>query len=166
MPDASVHAVVAANAIHYFSTPEVYAEICRVLVPGGVIGVFSKAPDVDIEPWTLEMLKDCAKWYQSCGVNFDVDDKGDGFVGWGPVLKESGLFHEVQTASAVEYDPMSEEDALHYMLSFGSFGVCTKAQKDELKQRYEKVIHCNYSGAGRKMTELPFKSFMYWAKKK
>ena len=166
MPDASVNVIVSANAMHYFSTPEAIAEICRVLVPGGVLGVFYKEPNMDIEPWTLEVLKENAKWYQQAGVNYDIDDTGHASVGWGLALKASGLFHEIQSATVAEYDPMNEEMALEYLMSFGAFNVCSKDQKSKLRERCKKLLHDSYSGAGRKMTEFPMKSFMYWAKKK
>ncbi|KAK3729729.1 hypothetical protein QZH41_002043 [Actinostola sp. cb2023] len=165
LPDSSVHAIVVANAIHYFSTPEAYAEMCRVLVPGGMIGFFTKHPSYLKAPWMKEMLNECAKWYQYAGVSFDIDDNGEDFIGWGPALNKSGLFHEVQTTSVEESDPMNEEEALEHIMSYGGFYVCSETKRKELQERYKKVFHDHHSGIGKEMKVLPSKSFLYWAKK-
>ena len=50
LPDASVDAVVAGHAFHWFDVPRAMAEICRVLRPGGTVGLFWNMLD-DREPW-------------------------------------------------------------------------------------------------------------------
>jgi SAM-dependent methyltransferase len=40
LPDRSVDLVTVAQAVHWFDRPEFWAEVSRVLVPGGVAGVW------------------------------------------------------------------------------------------------------------------------------
>ena len=53
--DASVDAVVAGQAFHWFDNPEALGEITRVLRPGGVFGALWNADD-DSVPWVRTLL--------------------------------------------------------------------------------------------------------------
>lgn len=53
LPDRSVHLVTAAQALHWFDFDRFYAEVRRVVVPGGIIAVWSygachAGADVDV----------------------------------------------------------------------------------------------------------------------
>lgn len=54
LPNAAVDAVVCAQAFHWFATREALAEIHRVLVPGGVLGLIWNVRDTDM-PWVAEL---------------------------------------------------------------------------------------------------------------
>ncbi len=54
LDDASVDAVVCAQAFHWFATPEALAEMRRVLKPGGVLGLIWNSRDTAI-PWVAAM---------------------------------------------------------------------------------------------------------------
>ena len=56
LADASVDAVVAAQAHWWFDEPRAYAEVARVLRPGGVFGAMWNAPDVTT-PWAAELAR-------------------------------------------------------------------------------------------------------------
>ena len=48
LPDASLDAVVCAQAFHWFATPAALAEIHRVLKPGGVLGLIWNGRDESV----------------------------------------------------------------------------------------------------------------------
>jgi ubiquinone/menaquinone biosynthesis C-methylase UbiE len=54
LDDASVDAVVCAQAFHWFATPEAVREIHRVLKPGGAFGLIWNVRD-DRVPWVAEL---------------------------------------------------------------------------------------------------------------
>ncbi|HWC25213.1 MAG TPA: class I SAM-dependent methyltransferase, partial [Solirubrobacteraceae bacterium] len=54
LPDASVDAVVAGTAFHWFRGEEALAEIVRVLKPSGGLGLVWNNPDVDVD-WVAEI---------------------------------------------------------------------------------------------------------------
>ena len=58
LPDASVDAVVAGQAFHWFDTARAVPEMVRVLRPGGTIGLFWNLFD-DRVRWVAEL---CALW--------------------------------------------------------------------------------------------------------
>jgi SAM-dependent methyltransferase len=54
LPDASVDAVVCAQAFHWFATREALAEMRRVLVDGGILGLIWNVRDESV-PWVAEL---------------------------------------------------------------------------------------------------------------
>ena len=55
LPDSSVDAIVAARCFHWFANEEAVRDICRVLVPGGSLGMIWILPDESV-PWVKELL--------------------------------------------------------------------------------------------------------------
>ena len=54
LPDASVQAVMAADAFHWFDEARAMPEIKRVLRPGGGVAILRTAPAIE-EPWSREL---------------------------------------------------------------------------------------------------------------
>jgi SAM-dependent methyltransferase len=56
LPDASVDAVVAGQAYHWFDPERAHPEIARVLRPGGVFAGLWNDADLDV-PWTVRLVE-------------------------------------------------------------------------------------------------------------
>lgn len=165
LADSSVQAVVATNALHYVSNPESFAEIGRVLAPGGITAFICNYMNLEAAPWAQSIYDLSKIYYERVGVRFVFNERG--FVaGWQEMLINTGVFGEIKEEFTTHSDSITEEDALKLFMSYGSFQYCSDEEKKDVKTKLEKILKDNYSGAGKIMTELPMKCFMYWAKKK
>jgi ubiquinone/menaquinone biosynthesis C-methylase UbiE len=165
LPDSSVHAIVATNALHYIANPESFAEIGRVLVPGGITAFICNYVNLEAAPW-LQAIYDLSEAaYQKVGVKFTFNRNGLE-TGWQGDLKNTGVFDEIKTEFTTHSDSITEGDALKLFMSYGSFQYCSDEEKKEIQKKLEKILKDNYSGIGESLKELPMKSFMYLAKKK
>ncbi len=61
LPDASVDAVVCAQAFHWFATPEALSEIARVLKPGGKLGLIWNLRDTQVS-WVPNSMPSLTRW--------------------------------------------------------------------------------------------------------
>ncbi|XP_031574118.1 uncharacterized methyltransferase C25B8.09-like [Actinia tenebrosa] len=165
LPDSSVQAVVATNALHYISNPESFTEIGRILVPGGITAFICNYVDIEAAPWAQSIFDLSKIYYQSVGVRFIFNERGfDG--GWQEMLINTGVFGEIKEEFTTHSDSITEEDALKLFMSYGSFQYCSEEEKKDAKTKIEKILKDNYSGVGKIMRALPMKCFMYWAEKK
>lgn len=82
LPDASVDAVICAQAFHWFATPAAVAEMRRVLVPGGVLGLIWNGRDESV-PW-VKALSDITNRYEGDTPRYRTG-------GWRSVFPTPGL---------------------------------------------------------------------------
>lgn len=61
LPDASVDAVVCAQAFHWFANAAALQEIRRILAPGGVLGLIWNGRDETV-PWVAELSAITDEW--------------------------------------------------------------------------------------------------------
>ncbi|MEA3075759.1 MAG: hypothetical protein QOF60_667 [Actinomycetota bacterium] len=100
LPDASADVVTAAQAAHWFDGPAAFAEIARVLRPGGTLGLVWNTRD-RAWPWTEPIDALMAR------VAGDAPRFRGGDGRWGAAIEASGGFDEVQLeefTNAVTHD--------------------------------------------------------------
>lgn len=90
--DASVDAVVLAQAFHWFRPLPALAEIARVLRPGGGLALVWNHRDAR-EPWVAALLR-ASRWDTDAPYSRDAD--------WRAVVESSGFFGQV-TMTAFEH---------------------------------------------------------------
>ncbi|HEX9034249.1 MAG TPA: class I SAM-dependent methyltransferase, partial [Streptosporangiaceae bacterium] len=80
LPDASVDAVLAGQAAHWFDLDRAMPEVARVLVPGGVFGGLWNADD-DRVPWVAGLRNVCGRHSVAALTTFSSGDDDD-IGGW------------------------------------------------------------------------------------
>ena len=90
LPDGSVDAVTVAQAFHWFRFDEAFAEIARVLRPGGVLALVWNRRDESV-PW-VDRMSEIIQWRSHQISEYDRID-------WHTVIGASGLFGSVEHAA-------------------------------------------------------------------
>jgi len=102
LPDASVDAVVVAQAFHWFDGEKALAEIDRVLRPGGGVALVWNRRDESV-PWVAEMSR-IIHWNQGTIPGYD-GVKPPGFTLWScgytQRLTRAGLLDRVASVSYI-----------------------------------------------------------------
>ena len=150
--DASLDAVVCAQAFHWFATPEALAEIRRVLVPGGVLGLIWNVRDETV-PWVAALSAIT-----------------DPFEGSTPRYRSGAWRHAFP---AEGFAPLDERYARHShvgqpeqvivgrTLSVSFIAALPAEQQDEAAHRVRALIAATPELAGRPEVVFPYETAMF-----
>jgi SAM-dependent methyltransferase len=149
LPDASVDAIVCAQAFHWFATREALAEMHRVLKPQGVLGLIWNAHDNSV-PWVKE-LSDVASVYEGDVPRFRTGR-------WRDVFPADGFseLHEEQFTN-VQTGPV-EQVVVDRMLSVSFIATLPQAERDLVADKLRAIV-----GAERVEISVPYRTFAYTA---
>lgn len=130
LPDASVDAVVAATAFHWFDHARAMPELARVLRPGGMLACLWNERD-EREPWVRRMTE-IIGWdgFRPYGVAFD----------WRPVVEHDGWFElreRVQFPFVQQLDRASMADRVR---SISYVAAMSEAQRAPLLARIDELV--------------------------
>lgn len=143
MPDASVEAVTVADAIHWFNHAAAFAEIRRVLRPGGGLAVLTTVPDWSGASWAGELG----------GVLGGLRPEHPQFEGppWQEALRASGAWSEPREIRVSASRPVSVERLRDHVESFSWVAAMPDDERRELLGRAEAIMR-----AGETPAEMPF----------
>lgn len=141
LADASVDAVFAAQAFHWFANDEAVAEIARVLRPGGVLALVWNEPDEERPSPLPEQYETYIRELHTAGMSiFEDAPPWQEVIGRGPfgevhesavshdhVLDRAGLLDNARSVSWVATLPDDEREAvlrrLDELLTDGPFAI-------------------------------------------
>lgn len=118
LPDASVDAIVAGQAFHWFARPAADREMARVLRPGGVVGLIWNFPDRAVEwvPKLYQLTRDRSGPWSSEHADLDpalFQDAEQDWTSWDYELPgAAGLLDLVHTWSWVITRTPQEQRAI------------------------------------------------------
>lgn len=154
LPDATVDAVVCAQAFHWFSTREALAEIHRVLKPRGILGLIWNTHD-DRVPW-VKALAEITSAYEGDAPRFRSGRWRDVFPapGFSPLNEEE--FTNVQTGPV-------EQVVVDRMLSISFMATLPQAERDAVAAKLRAVVNAAPETAGRDVIDVPYRTYAYTA---
>jgi SAM-dependent methyltransferase len=150
LPDASVDAVVAGQAYHWFNGELAHPEIARVLKPGGVFAALWNDRDPDVD-WVVEFGEILHPWNQ------DEDDRLSDF---GP------LFTPVEEASFKHATPQTPQGLADLVASRSYYLVAPPETQVALLAQVREMCDMHPALQGRETFDLPYVTYVHRAFKR
>ena len=152
--DAEVDCVFVAEAFHWFASPEVVAEIARVLRPGGGLVLLWNVSDLDLEPsWPEEADRLIGEAVARGG------EPGGAKVASGAWREPlAAAFEELRAEHLDRDETVSRDELIARILSASSIACQSESARSELAGRLREV-----------MPDQPYRRFMrtslYWTRR-
>lgn len=154
LPDASVDAVVAGQAYHWFDPEPAHAEIARVLRPGGVFGPLWNRRD-ETEPWVAELSTITDDDTAGRGIQEPAERPGPLGPAFGPVEVATFRFTTTHTP-----------DSLAGLIATRSYYLTAPPERQrELERRVRELCARHPALAGRASFGLRYRTDAYRARR-
>ena len=154
---ASLDAVTVAQAFHWFDADRAFAELARVVRPGGCIGLIwnarERAPGWADEVWSIvDRVEKRAPWR-------DHDRWSDSALGersgFGP-LHEATFHHEQR---------LSPDDVVTRFASVSHVAVLPDTERAAVLDEIRELLATNPATTGRAELALPYRVDAYWCER-
>lgn len=152
LPDASLDAVVCAQAFHWFATAQALAEIRRVLVPGGVLGLIWNVRDETV-PW-VAALSAITDPFEGATPRFRSGDWRRAFPAEGFALVDARHARHSHVGSP-------EQVIVARTLSVSFIAALPVEGQDEVARRVRALIAATPELAGRSEAVFPYETAMF-----
>lgn len=148
VPDASVDAVVAGQAYHWFDGARAHPEIARALRPGGVFAPIWNRRDED-ESWVAEFTALLSEF--------------DGSLGAVTPVLPAELFEPVEAAVFRHAVPMTPDGLVDLVRSRSYYLTATPERRAELERLVRDLCATHPTLRGKSGFDLPYVTFAYRA---
>ncbi len=156
LPPASVDAVVAAQAWHWFDPAAALAEIERVTVPGGRLGLVWNTLDESV-PWVAQYSGVYRQWRtEDVPGHRDGTWRGffDGLPGWAPL-----------SAQHVPNPYVTDrEGVLGQALTSSVISTLDQRSRERVRRELEAVLDAHEETRGERI-EIPYVTDLYWTRR-
>ncbi|WP_342050280.1 MULTISPECIES: class I SAM-dependent methyltransferase [unclassified Cupriavidus] len=152
LPDASVDAVVCAQAFHWFANTAAMREIRRVLRPGGRLGLVWNVRDESVD-WVAR-LTDIMKPFEGDAPRFH---RGD----WRKVFPADGFGPLALTSLPYSHTGAPEQVIVDRVMSVSFIASLQPAQQDAVRAQLHDVIAHHPALAGQDIVSFPYRTEAY-----
>ena len=155
LADASAHAVLVAQAFHWFDVPVAAAEIHRVLVEGGGLGVVRNEWDESVD-WIVEMRALTAKHAD----RIERDRSDD----WREALAATGLFSPYQEAVFPNAVRVSVATLRARIASLSFVALLDDAARERLLDEVSDLVTQRGLIAADGLLDTPYRTHVTWCR--
>lgn len=152
LPDASVDAVVCAQAFHWFANTAAMREIRRVLRPGGRLGLIWNVRDESVG-WVAK-LTEIMKPFEGDAPRFH---RGD----WRKVFPAEGFGQLILTSLPYTHAGSAEQVIVDRVMSVSFIASLQPAQQDAVRAQLHEVIAQDPALAGQATVTFPYRTEAY-----
>jgi SAM-dependent methyltransferase len=152
IPDSSVDAVVAAQALHWFDIPRAMAEMHRVLHPAGAVGLLWNVRDESVD-WV----------HRATEILDRYDDRGPRYRSgaWREVWNHTPGFTPLEKQSFPFSQRLDRETALDRFTSISFIASLETVRYAEAEAALKGLLDTHPQTAGRSEIELPYQCEIY-----
>jgi len=156
LPDASAVAVVAAQAFHWFRTPEALVEIHRLLKATCGLGLIWNVRDESID-W-IRKLTDIIEPYEQAVPRFKSME-------WKRAFEVSRLFSPLQEAEFAHVQRASIETLIDRVASISFIAALPQGEREETLESARELLRTDPATRGRNQIDFFYRTHVYWCKK-
>lgn len=156
LPDASVDAVTAAQAFHWFDGKAALSEIHRVLAPGGRLGLLWNARD-EQEDWVarlgeiMEPHRGTAPRYQAGA--------------WRAAFDETTLFTPLAGAHFSHVHEADAQGVVDRVLSVSFIAALTEGAQEQVVKQVRQLLAEHPATRGGESFRVPYRTDVYWCER-
>jgi ubiquinone/menaquinone biosynthesis C-methylase UbiE len=149
---ASVDAVIAAQAFHWFDAPRAVAEIARVLKPGGGLGMIWNVRDERV-PWVAEVTAITEPHRAGTPTHRTRH--------WVPAFAASEAFTPLVERTFSYEQHLAPERAVDRVLSVSFIAALPEAERDVVANQVRAVLASDEATKGREEIALPHRTDVF-----
>jgi SAM-dependent methyltransferase len=155
--EGSVHAVIAAQAFHWFDGDKALAEFHRVLAPGGRLGLVWNMRDRR-EPWVdaFDALVDAV----------DPDRPSHETGKWRAAIERTTLFGPLDEAAVEWGQPLTPAEIVDRAGTVSSIASLPNAERERALDRFRELAATHPDVRGRESVTLPYITKLYWTERR
>lgn len=156
LPDASVDAVTAAQAFHWFDGKAALSEIHRVLAPGGRLGLLWNARD-EQEDWVarlgeiMEPHRGTAPRYQAGA--------------WRAAFDATTLFTPLAGAHFSHVHEADAQGVVDRVLSVSFIAALTEGAQEQVVKQVRQLLAEHPATRARETFRVPYRTDVYWCER-
>ena len=154
--DGTVDAAVAAQAFHWFDAHAAVAELHRVLVPNGPVGLVWNVRD-ERTPWVAEMTR----LIEPHGGDTPTQRHG----AWRVAFEESDLFSPLELGTFTHEQRLTVEGAVDRVLSISFIAELDDDARRDVTDAVRRLLATDPETRGRDEVVLPYRTDVWWCRR-
>jgi SAM-dependent methyltransferase len=155
--DATMDAAVVAQAFHWFDPDAAFAELHRVLRPGGRLGIVYNVRDE-----TVPLMREITRIIQRYRGDTPSHESG----GWRETLDGTDRFTSPQKASFPHLHRMDPDGVVDRILSISFIAMLPPAEREAVTTEIRALLQSDPTTAGRDEIALPYGTDVYWSNRR
>ena len=154
LPDGSAHAVVVAQAFHWFRGPEALTEIHRILGAGGSLGLIWNRREDD-HPWEKKINALLAR-HQENAPRYRSGEWKDAFLG-------SALFSSLHCQAYAHEQKLSRAGVIDRIASISYIAALPEAERARALGEFQEILDSSPDTRAKSEISLRYTTDVYWS---
>jgi SAM-dependent methyltransferase len=155
--DASVDAVIVAQAFHWFEPSLAAREIVRVLKPRGGLGLIWNVRDESV-PWVHELTRIMDPYRGATPSHASV--------AWRPPLEASGLFDPLRERTFRHEQTTSPDEVVDRIASVSFIAALPQDERAAVASAVRATLEADPNTRGRDSLVFPYRTVVFWTRRR